>query len=76
MSKNVGIVHQIIGPVVDIKFDPTELPELLNAITIEHEGQEIVVEAAQHIGDDVVRCISLSSTDGLRRGMEAVNPIS
>ena len=79
MSKNVGIVHQIIGPVVDIKFDPTELPELLNAITIEHEGQKIVVEAAQHIGDDVVRCISLSSTDGLNRGMEAVNtgaPIS
>ena len=79
MSKNIGIVHQIIGPVVDIKFDPEELPELLNAITIEHEGRKIVVEAAQHTGDDVVRCIALSSTDGLMRGMEAVNtgaPIS
>ena len=71
MSK--GIIHQIIGPVIDIKFNEEEMPELLNAITIEHEGKTIVTEVAQHIGDDVARCIALSSTDGLRRGMEAVD---
>ena len=79
MSEHKGIVHQIIGPVVDIKFNPEELPELLNAITINHRDGTIVCEAAQHIGDDVVRCISLSSTDGLTRGIEAVDtggPIS
>ena len=71
MSK--GIIHQIIGPVIDIKFNEEDMPELLNAITIEHEGKTIVTEVAQHIGDDVARCIALSSTDGLRRGMEAVD---
>jgi len=68
-----GIVHQIIGPVVDIKFQPEAMPELLNAIKIPVKDGEIVVEAAQHVGDDVVRCIALSSTDGLVRGMEAIN---
>ena len=69
MSK--GIIHQIIGPVLDIKFDQEHLPELLNAIVIRHGGRDIVAEVAQHIGDDVVRCVALSSTDGLTRGMEA-----
>jgi len=76
MSK--GKIHQIIGPVVDIKFKEDEMPELLNAVNIQFEGRTIVTEVAQHIGDDVARCIALSSTDGLRRGMEAVdtgNPI-
>lgn len=69
MSK--GIIHQIIGPVLDIKFEQEHLPELLNAIIIKHKGLDIVAEVAQHIGDDVVRCVALSSTDGLTRGMEA-----
>ncbi len=73
MSQHKGIVHQIIGPVVDIKFNPDEMPELLNAISIKHSERNIVAEAAQHIGDDVVRCVALSSTDGLTRGMEAVD---
>ncbi len=68
-----GIIHQIIGPVIDIKFTAEEIPELLTAINIEHEGKIIVAEVAQHIGDDVVRCIALSSTDGLTRGMEAAD---
>ncbi len=68
---NKGIIHQIIGPVIDIKFKPEEMPELLNAIIIKFEGRNIVAEVAQHIGDDVVRCVALSSTDGLTRGMEA-----
>ena len=65
---NKGIISQIIGPVIDIRFAPEELPKLLNAINIENDGKTIVAEVAQHIGDDVVRCIALSSTDGLRRG--------
>ena len=77
MSK--GIIHQIIGPVIDIKFEPEHLPALLNAINIEIDGRTIVAEVAQHIGDDIVRCVALSSTDGLRRGMQAADtggPIS
>jgi F-type H+/Na+-transporting ATPase subunit beta len=66
-----GIIHQIIGPVIDVRFEPEHLPELLNAINIEFDGRTIVAEVAQHIGDDVVRCVALSSTDGLRRGMQA-----
>ena len=79
MSEHKGIVHQIIGPVLDIKFKPEEMPELLNAIRITQGDREIVAEVAQHIGDDVVRCIALSATDGLARGVEAVDsgePIS
>ncbi|MBQ2747492.1 MAG: F0F1 ATP synthase subunit beta, partial [Firmicutes bacterium] len=74
-----GIISQIIGPVLDIKFNSAELPKLLNAIEIMNGEQRIVAEVAQHLGDDVVRCISLSSTDGLKRGMEAIDtgaPIS
>ena len=76
---NKGIIHQIIGPVMDIKFKPEEMPQLLNAINIEFNGKTIVAEVAQHTGDDVVRCVALSSTDGLTRGMEAIDtgaPIS
>ncbi len=70
---NKGIIHQIIGPVIDVKFDPEEMPQLLNAINIDLDGRKIVAEVAQDIGDDVVRCVALSSTDGLRRGMEATD---
>ncbi len=79
MKDGKGIITQIIGPVIDIKFDPDELPELLNAIKIQKGEAEMVAEVAQHVGDDVVRCIALSSTDGLKRGMEALDtgaPIS
>ncbi|MGN0703893.1 MAG: F0F1 ATP synthase subunit beta, partial [Lentihominibacter sp.] len=70
---NKGIIHQIIGPVIDIKFREEDMPELLNAVEIEFDGRKIVTEVAQHVGDDVARCVSLSSTDGLRRGMEATD---
>jgi F-type H+-transporting ATPase subunit beta len=79
LADNKGTIHQIIGPVVDIKFSPETMPELLNAIIINGTGTKIVVEVAQHTGDDVVRCVALSSTEGLKRGMEAIdtgNPIS
>ena len=77
---NVGKIVSIVGVVLDVKFDnENSLPNLLNALVIKLGDQEIVAEVAQHIGDDTVRCISMSATDGLVRGMEAVDtgrPIS
>ncbi|MBU5427833.1 F0F1 ATP synthase subunit beta [Tissierella pigra] len=73
MEKNIGKIVQVIGPVVDIRFDEDSLPELLNAIEINREGKTLIVEVAQHVGDDIVRCIAMDSTDGLVRGMEAKN---
>ena len=72
-EKNIGKVISIIGPVLDIKFENGQLPNLLNAIEIKTDERTITLEVAQHIGDDVVRCIAMSSTDGLVRGMEAVD---
>lgn len=73
MAENTGIVHQIIGPVIDIKFDSNKMPKLLTAIEIRFNDRLLVAEVAQHIGDDIVRCIALSSTDGLVRGTQAFN---
>ena len=73
MEKNIGKVVQIIGPVLDIKFENGHLPNLLNAIEIMHDGKKVVCEVATQLGDDVVRCIAMSSTDGMSRGMEAVD---
>ena len=70
---NKGKVVQIVGAVVDIRFSKESLPDLLNAIEIELNGSKLVLEVAQHIGDDIVRCIAMSSTDGLVRGAEAVD---
>ena len=70
---SIGTVVQVIGPVLDIKFGNGELPKLLNAIEVESGEKKLVVEVAQHIGDDVVRCIAMSSTDGLTRGAKAVD---
>lgn len=78
-QNNVGKVIQIIGAVLDIKFSSDNLPALNNAIEIHNNGKKIVAEVAQHLGDDVVKCIAMSSTDGLKRGMEAIDtgaPIS
>ena len=71
-SKNIGKVVQIVGAVVDIRFEKDSLPDLLNAIEIDNKGEKLVVEVAQHIGDDIVRCIAMGPTDGLVRGMDAV----
>ena len=77
-----GEVTQVIGAVVDIRFKPSELPDLMNAITIKSEEQEgtlaegklnVVLEALQHLGNDTVRCVALNPTDGLSRGMKATN---
>ena len=70
---NTGKIVQVIGPVVDIKFEEGSLPKLLDAIEIDNAGSRLVVETALQMGDDVVRCIAMDSTDGLYRGQEAVN---
>ena len=72
-NQNIGTIVQVIGAVLDIRFAPENLPNLLNAIEIDNNGSKLVVEVAQHIGDDLVRCIAMGSTDGLVRGMEAVD---
>lgn len=72
-EKHVGEVVQVIGPVLDIRFAHDELPALLNAIEVDNKGAKLIVEVAQQIGDNTVRCIAMSSTDGLVRGMKAVD---
>jgi len=79
MAQNIGKVVQIIGPVLDVKFSTEYLPQLLSAIEVNAGDRKIVAEVAQHVGDDTVRCIAMSSTDGLIRGMDAADtggPIS
>ena len=72
-TKNIGTVVQVTGPVLDIRFPEANLPNLLSAITLEHNGKTITAEVEQQIGGGVVRCVAMSSTDGLTRGMEAVD---
>ena len=79
MTKNIGTVIQVIGPVLDIRFPEGSLPELLNAIEVPNGEATIVAEVAQHLGDNVVRAVAMSSTDGLQRGVPATDtgaPIS
>ena len=73
MNQHIGSVVQVIGPVLDIRFEDGQLPNLLNAIELELNGKKLVAEVAQEIGDNVVRCIAMSSTDGLQRGAKAVD---
>lgn len=84
-EKNYGTVVQVIGPVVDIEFPPDQLPDLNDAIIISSEDQDeeikktmpedlnVILEAAQHMGNNSVRCVSMSSTDGIRRGARALD---
>lgn len=77
MSKSAGKVVQVIGPVVDVEFPEGQLPNILTALNIHNsnsvDAADLVVEVAQHLGDNMVRCIAMDGTDGLVRGMEAVN---
>ncbi len=72
-EKNIGRVVQVIGPVLDIRFPNGRIPNLLNAIEIPREEDKLVCEVAQQLGDDIVRCIAMNSTDGMMRGMEAID---
>ncbi len=79
MEQAIGKVVQIIGPVLDIKFEADNLPRIYDAIRVKHNEIDLVVEVAQHIGSNIVRCIAMSATDGLVRGIDAVStgaPIS
>ena len=71
-SKNLGRILQITGAVVDVRFEDG-LPALYNALEVKHNEKTIVFEVAQHLGDNVVRTISMDSTDGLTRGMEVLD---
>ncbi len=79
-SRNEGVITQIIGPVIDVKFKAGHLPEIYNAVHIVREGEaDLVMEAQQHLGENTVRCVAMDSTDGFIRGMKAVDqgePIS
>ncbi|APF26576.1 ATP synthase subunit beta [Clostridium sporogenes] len=70
---NLGKVIQIIGPIIDIKFDSENLPDLFNALEINAGDKKVIAEVEQHIGDDTVRAIAMESTEGLRRGMEVLD---
>ena len=72
-QKNFGTVVQVIGPVLDVKFADGQLPNLLNALEVDNNGTTVVAEVAQHIGDNVARCIAMNSTDGLTRGTPALD---
>lgn len=79
MAQSIGKVIQVIGPVIDIKFEDGHLPEIYNAITVESGDKSIITEVMQHIGDDVVKTVSMEATEGIVRGMKAVDtgaPIS
>ncbi|AKX33718.1 F0F1 ATP synthase subunit beta [Spiroplasma litorale] len=79
IKSSEGKVVQVLGPVVDIKFNPSELPELLNTIEVDNNGVKLVLEVVQHIGDDLVRTIAMGPTEGMIRGLKAKNtgrPIS
>ena len=72
-DRHTGKIVQVTGPVLDIRFGHDQLPALLNAIEIDNNGHKMIAEVAQQIGDNIVRCIAMSSTDGLVRGQEAVD---
>ncbi|MBI2914323.1 MAG: F0F1 ATP synthase subunit beta [Firmicutes bacterium] len=76
MEQNTGTIVRVTGPVVDVEFQPGYLPELFNAVVIQNDSQsgggiQLTLEAAQHLGNNSVRCVAMASTDGLRRGMKA-----
>ena len=78
-EKHIGTVAQVIGPVVDVHFESGGLPPILNALTVQNGGRTLTLEVSQHIGDNTVRCIAMSSTDGLQRGVSVTDmghPIS
>ena len=72
-EQNTGKITQVIGAVLDIRFDQGVLPEINDAVEIRRkDGSKLVAETAQHLGDDIIRCIAMGPTDGLVRGMEAI----
>ncbi len=73
MNKNIGKIVQILGPVVDVRFEKSKIPAILNALELNYEGNKYILEVAQHIGDNTVRTISMGTTEGLIRGLEVID---
>ncbi len=73
MSQNVGHIVQVIGPVIDVRFESGELPNIYSAITVDNKGTIVTTEVVQHLGNQMVRCVAMSSTDGMVRGMDAID---
>src|SRR6266542_2097960 len=77
---NIGVISQIIGPVLDLQFEEAKIPSIYNAVEVElAKGGKLVAEVQQHLGEGVVRAVSMGPTDGLKRGMKATDtgaPIS
>jgi F-type H+/Na+-transporting ATPase subunit beta len=79
MTANNGIITQVVGAVIDVKFPSGHLPAILNAVHTENDSKTLVLEVAQHLGEGEVRCIAMDSTDGLTRGQSVTDtgaPIS
>src|SRR3989441_4033675 len=74
-AQNIGKVVQVIGPVLDVEFEPEQLPELYNAVTVNIDSRQLVAEVEQHIGRNQVRVVAMSSTDGVVRGMDVLDKI-
>ncbi len=72
-EKTTGVICQVMGPVVDVQFEEGHLPAILNALTVQNGKRTLTIEVAQHIGDNVVRCIAMASTDGLQRGLSVTD---
>jgi F-type H+-transporting ATPase subunit beta len=69
----IGRVVQVMGAVVDVEFPPEELPEIYHALEVQRDDSKLVLEVQQHLGNDWVRCVAMTSTDGLRRGLEVLD---
>ena len=73
-KENKGVVVQAVGPIIDVKFDKNYLPQILNALIVTFDdGNTLTIEVAQHIGDDIVRCVAMGPTEGIRRGLEVLD---
>ena len=76
-KENIGVVVQAVGPIIDVKFNKDNLPRILNALVLTLDNNEkLTIEVAQHIGDDIVRCVAMGPTEGIRRGLDVVDTLS
>lgn len=74
MKKNAGKITQVISAIIDVQFDnDVQLPDILNALECDHHGKKLVMEVTEHIGDNTVRCVAMSSTDDLTKGLAVIN---
>ena len=76
-KENIGVVVQAVGPIIDVKFNKDNLPRILNALVLTLDNNsKLTIEVAQHIGDDIVRCVAMGPTEGIRRGLDVVDTLS